>query len=338
MRKGGDGPALASTTIELQEAMAAAAALIHQANRIYVVTHRSPDGDAIGSLLGMGWMLQALEKPATLACADRVPENLAFLPGSHRVVARSPIDEDLVIVVDSGSLDHLGTVYDEAAFRGKKLLVIDHHASNSGFADVNVVDPQAAATAELIFELLHVLGVPLDKRIATCLLTGIAADTRGFQTSSTTVRSVELAAELMKAGAALPEILWHVFSDRSFTTLCLWGKVLSAVRRTGRVAWSVVTQEMLRECGATLQELGDLVNLLVTRDTDVGILFKETSDGAIRVSLRATTGIDVSSVASRFGGGGHPQAAGFTVEGPLREAEQKVLEAVTRLLDGYNKT
>lgn len=331
MREGDSPLALPPAAPDLRAAMTAAVSQIRQANRVYAVCHRSPDGDAVGSLLGLGWGLKALGKSVTLACADPVPGNLAFLPGSRQIVARPPEDEELIIVVDSGSLDHLGAVYDEAAFRGKGLIVIDHHASNPGFADVNVVDPQAAAAAELIFDLVRGLEVPIDERIATCLLAGIVADTRGFQTSSTSVRSVALTAELMQAGAALPEILWQVFSNRSFATLCLWGKALNAIRRSDRIAWTIVTQEMLQECGATLQDLGDLVNLLVTRDTDMGILFKESSDHSVRVSLRAATGLDVSSIASHFGGGGHPQAAGFRVEGSIAEAEKQVLEVVARM-------
>jgi len=313
--------------------MEVVAELIEPVRRVYAVCHQSPDGDAIGSLLGLGWALETLGKEVTLACADTVPRNLGFLPGSQRIVARPPLGEELIVVVDTGSLDHLGSLYQATAFQGKPLIVIDHHASNPGFADVNVVDSQVAATAELVFDLIHVLSVPIDERIATCLLTGIVADTRGFRTSSTTVRSVELTATLMKAGADLPKILWYVFNDRSFATLCLWGKVLSTTRRQGRIAWAVVTQAMLRECGATLQDLGDLVNMLVTRDTDVGILFKETADHGVRVSVRSAEGIDVSPLAVQFGGGGHPQAAGFTVDGSIQAAEKEVLEAAVRLLE-----
>lgn len=317
----------------LRARMQAAVALIEPVQRVYAVCHQSPDGDAIGSLLGLGRALEALGKQVTLACADAVPRNLAFLPGSQHIVARPPADEELIIVVDTGSLDHLGALYQEAAFQGRPLLVIDHHASNPGFADVNVVDPQVAATAELVFDLIGVLGVPIDEPIATCLLTGIVADTRGFRTSSTTARSVERTAALMKAGAKLPEVLWHVFNDRSFATLCLWGRVLSSAQRRGRLAWAVVTQAMLRECSASLQDLGDLVNMLVTRDTDVGILFKETGNHKVRVSVRSAEGVDVSPLAAHFGGGGHAQAAGFTVDGSLPAAMKEVLETAVRLLN-----
>ena len=332
MTEGADRARSPTAVAELHARMQAAAALIEPVQRVYAVCHQSPDGDAIGSLLGLGWALKALGKEVTLACADAVPRNLTFLPGSQHIVTRPPLDEELIIVVDTGSLDHLGALYQEPAFQGKPLIVIDHHASNAGFADVNVVDPQVAATAELVYDWVQVLGVPIDARIATCLLTGIIADTRGFRTSSTTVRSVELTAALMKAGAKLPEILWRVFNERSFATLCLWGRVLNSTRRRGRLAWAVVTQAMLRECGASLQDLGDLVNMLVTRDTDVGILFKETGNHKVRVSVRSAKGVDVSPLAAYFGGGGHPQAAGFTVDGSLHAAEEQVLKVATQML------
>lgn len=313
--------------------MEAAERLIICAKRVFVATHAAPDGDAIGSLLGLGRALRKAGKVCTLACADPVPVKLAFLPGSEEVTTCKPSGEDLIIVLDCSDLKRLGTVYDEASFKGRPILNIDHHVTNLRFGTVNWVDATAAAAAEQVYDLMMGLGIPLDPSIATCLLTGIVTDTRGFRTPNTTACTLRIAARLMEAGALLAEISEQVFNRRPFSTVRLWGKVVGEAQRRGRIVWGEVTQAALRQCAASPDEGSGIVNFLAsTQGADVAVVFAERGCGQIEVDMRARRGVDLSGVALHFGGGGHPQAAGCCLNGSLVEAEERVLAEIERSL------
>jgi len=302
------------------------AQLIRQAQDILAICHITPDGDAIGSLLGLGWALHKLGKEHTLACADPVPDSFAYLPGSEAIVAYPEGNYDLVIGLDCSDLKRLGVAYDQNSLRGVPIINIDHHVTNVGFGSVNWVDPGSAATAQMVLTLIERLGVPLDPTIATCLLNGIVTDTRGFCTPNTTPAVVETATRLMTAGASLPEITDRVFNHRPLAMLCLWGKALGAVQLDGRIIWTEISQATRRECGLSSDSDDGLVSFLTSaNEADVGIVFTEKDDGTIDVSMRSMPGIDVSSVALRLGGGGHPQAAGCNLSSSLAEARERVL-------------
>jgi phosphoesterase RecJ-like protein len=206
------------------------------------------------------------------------------------------------------------------------IINIDHHITNVGFGRVNWVDPDSAATAQMVLTLIERLEVPLDPTMATCLLNGLVTDTRGFRTPNTTPAVMEAATKLMTAGASLPEITEQVFNRRPLAVVRLWGKALSAVQLDGPIIWTEISQAMRQECGLNNDSDDGLVSFLTSVcEADVGIVFTEKDDGTIGVSMRSMPGIDISDVAMRLGGGGHPQAAGCNLNSSLAEARERVL-------------
>jgi len=313
--------------------ISAAAELIRQADRILVICHVAPDGDAIGSLLGLGRALEKLGKHPVLACADPVPRLYRYLPGQENITAHPQGEFDLVISLDCSDLQRLGAPFKEADVAGKPIINIDHHITNVNFGTVNWVDTSAAATAQMVLELVEYLGVPLDPDMATCLLNGIVTDTQGFRTPNTTPRVVAAALRLMEAGASLPYIAQQVFNRRPISQIRLWARALTEMQLDGRVLWATITPDMRRDCQMTEDGDGGLVGFLVSAvEADVAIVFAQQEDGTVEVSMRAVPGIDVSGVAFSLGGGGHPQAAGCKLQPPLEEAQRRVLQAVKEAL------
>jgi phosphoesterase RecJ-like protein len=305
-----------------------------------VITHVAPDGDAIGSLLGLGWALRWLGKEYTLACADHVPRRFTYLPGSEAiatgpepVLSPAKVGEyDLVISLDCADLERLGAAYDES-LAGLPLINIDHHVTNTHFGTVNWVDTGAASAAEMVLDLAESLGIPLNSDIALCLLNGIVTDTRGFRIPNTPLRTMRAVLKLMEAGAQLSEVTDHVFNRRPLSDICLWAKALSSLQLDGRIIWSQITRAMRQECAFSENGDAGLVNFLATTDeADVAIVFVEKDNGRIKVEMRSVPGVDVSTVALDLGGGGHPQAAGCTLDSDLNEVREKVLTAVKQAI------
>jgi bifunctional oligoribonuclease and PAP phosphatase NrnA len=313
----------------------AAVELIRVLHSIYVLTHIEPDGDAIGSLLGLGWALKALGKDVVLACSDPIPSSLLFLPGSSLVTDKRALNPELVIALDASDQARLGRLFDPTCFGNAPVLVIDHHITNVRFGNVNLIDPTATSSAELVLDLIDRLGVVMNIDLATCLLTGILTDTQSFRTSNTTTRSLQAAARLMEAGAPLAEISRLIFDNKSLTSLKVMGRALADLKMDSRIAWTYITQAMLAECGASTGNGGGIVNVLArTRDADIAVVFREQPDGNIDVGIRAIPGLNIANVAVNFGGGGHPQAAGCVLPGPLSEAQAQVLAELKRSLKG----
>ena len=307
---------------------------IFQAGDILAVCHIAPDGDAIGSLLGLGWALRQLGKKYTLVCADTIPEVYLFLPGSEKVVPRSTGEHDLLIALDCSDRKRLGQACPTELLERVPIINIDHHVTNSKFGTVNWVDPFASATAEMVAELVGHLGLSLTLPLATCLLNGIVSDTRGFRTPNTTARTLAMAIRLMEAGAPLAEIVERNFNRRSLSSMRLWAKVIDGIKLLdGRVIWGEITRQMRQECGAAESDDGGLANFLITaQEADIAVVLTEKEDRVVDVSMRAGPGLDVSQVAVRLGGGGHPQAAGCTIQGTLAEVREKVWAEVKRSL------
>jgi len=301
-------------------------ACLVRASKVLLISHVAPDGDTLGSALGLAAALRRRSIEVRLACADPVPAELRFLPGSEGFAARGRSDEDLIVVLDTGDLKRIGSLYSPESFAAVPVINIDHHVTNVFFGDLNWVEPRAA-TAELVLDLLLEWGIPLAKEIATPLLTGIITDTQGFRTSSTTAESLRAAITLMEAGASLPEISEAVFNRRSLATLRLWGMALAQAQFAEGVLWVEISREMLAQVDDPMASRG-LANFLSTfAQARVAAVFREL-DGVVEISLRSAPGVDVSEVALRFGGGGHPQAAGCTVEGELARVRSQVLEAL----------
>jgi phosphoesterase RecJ-like protein len=300
--------------------------IIQRSPRVLAICHVNPDGDALGSLLGFGWALKAMGKQVTLACPDPVPTFYQYLPGYEEIVQRPEGEFDLVVSLDCSDAQRMGDCYRDE-YRGLPLLNIDHHITNLRFGTLNLVDPEAASTAEIVFLLLDELALPLDARIAQCLLTGIVTDTRGFRTASCTPRVLAIANRLMAAGASLPEIVSRTLDRRPLAAIRLWARALPGAQLRGRVLWAEVTEAMRAATGLTTVDDSGLVNFLLTaEEADVAVVFSEKDGGQeVEVGFRARPGWDVSQVALALGGGGHMLASGATVRGTLPEVRERVL-------------
>jgi phosphoesterase RecJ-like protein len=299
---------------------------IADAERILIICHISPDGDAIGSLLGLGLALRPRKASVVMACADPVPEQYQHLPHADAIVQAPQGTFDLVISLDCSDPQRMGSAYDAEALAGLPLLNIDHHKTNLFFGTENWVEPTAAATAQMLVSLLRALDIPFTVEVATCLLFGILTDTLGFRTPNTTPDIMQAAVELTRAGAPFSELTDRAFGHRPMGAVRVWALALQRMQLEGHILWSEITQEMRRLAGYAADGDAGLVSFLGTADeADIAVVFSELKDGRVDVSMRAIPEYDISGVALSLGGGGHPQAAGCTLPGPLSVAQSRVL-------------
>ncbi len=308
------------------------AALLQPAQRVLVVSHVRPDGDAIGSLLGLGLSLQAAGKQVQMVSEDGVPSSLRHLEGSQQVRNKFEGNFDLVCVVDCSDLERTGHALTQA---GVVHVNIDHHRTNLNFAQLNIVDDTAVATAEILFKLITELALPLPTPAAAALLTGLITDTIGFRTSNMTPNALRLAADLTERGLDLPDLYQRALINRSFEALKLWANGLAKVEKEDRMVYTVLTMADRQAAGYTGRDDADLINVLAAvDDTDVAVILVEQPHNRVKVSWRAAPGLDVSQVALSFGGGGHAAAAGAELTGSLDEALPRVLEQTRPVLNG----
>ena len=306
-----------------------ASQLIRSAYRPLLICHISPDGDAVGSLTGLGLALRQMGLEPIVACSDPIPSLFSYIPGAADIVRDVNDTFDLVISLDSSDLKRLGNFPQMPAFGSVPLLNIDHHLTNLNFGTVNLVDPHASSTAEVVLRLLASMALPLDAEIATCLLTGIVTDTRGFRTSNVTIQVMEAVLRLMKAGASLSYITHHGLNRRPTAVILLWQVALARLQVEDCIIWTSVPLAMRRAVGYTGNGDAGLANFLISADeADVAAVFVEGEEGQIEVGLRAVPGLDVAQVALQLGGGGHALAAGCTLPGPLEEVQAQVLAAL----------
>ncbi len=308
------------------ESLRESSRLLSEARRPLLAIHVAPDGDAIGSLLSMGWALLAQGKSPTLACQDALPLRFAFLPGFEKVVQEPPPGPyDLLIVLDCSDLSRIGQV-DRAIGRDIPVLNIDHHVTNTRFGTVDLVAEDAVSTTHLLYHLFRHLHQPLDERIATCLLTGLVTDTRGFRTANVTPEVLRIGVELMEAGAPLTTITRNGLDRRPLAALRLWGAGLARLQSADGIVWTTLPLSVQQTIGHDGYGDAGLANLLISaEEAHVAVVFTEQPDGDVEVGFRAVPGFDVSRIALRLGGGGHALAAGCRVPGPLEKAQRQVL-------------
>lgn len=299
-----------------------------QASRILLITHVSPDSDAIGSVLGMTHALKILGKIVTPSCADAIRDRFDNLPGHTEVVTQASGEFDLVIALDCGDEPRLGSVWTNLPTPRPLLINVDHHISNTRFGQINWIDPSAASTAEMVLQIVDQLGVPLTQEIATCLLYGIVGDTLGFRTPNTTPRQLQYAERCMEAGASLYESIDQQFNHRSQALVCLWGKALNGMKIKDRVAYTAISKAMRDACCMGIADLNLSSFLVSMNEVDRAAVLVEKDDGLVEISLRAKRGYNVSRAAVALGGGGHALAAGATIDGPLDAATKQVLQAL----------
>jgi len=320
-----------------------AMALIKSSQRIALLAHESPDGDCIGSALGMAHILRQLGKDCVPACADAAPQNLSFLPGIE-MLQQSLSDEffDLVIALDAGELRRFGRLYEDHKhfLDSAKILNIDHHLSSDGCGQVNIIDTKAAATAELIVLFQLQAGLPLNKDAALCLLTGVITDTSSFQFTNTTPRTFEVAATLLRAGAIPETVVQPIYRTRPLAQVRFQAMILAHAQTScgGRLIWSQATGATLTAAGAT-PEMDDNTSGLL-RDVEgvqVAAFFKSYDDPKItRLSLRCAAPYNAAEICQRVSnglGGGHARAAGATFHLPIEEATNLVLAELERVMN-----
>lgn len=303
--------------------------VISAAEKILVVSHIRPDGDAVGSLLGMGLALQESGKQVQMVLADGVPSSFRHLPGASTITRKLHGEYDASIVLDISDLSRTGNVLE-----GKTPdLNIDHHITNLKFARVNFVDPDAVATSAILAENLVKWGLQISEPVAKALLTGVVSDTIGFRTSNVIPNTLRLAAGLMEKGANLSELYNRALIRRSYEAARFWGLGLERLQREDRLVWTTLTLSDRTKSSYPGNDDADLVNILASiEDSDIGIIFVEQKENHIKVSWRAQPGWDVSQLALQFGGGGHPAASGADIPGALGDVQDKVISATRQLL------
>jgi bifunctional oligoribonuclease and PAP phosphatase NrnA len=304
------------------KAVAAAAEAIAGSEALALACHVGPDGDALGSMLGLGLAARAAGKKvvASFGSPFAVPGNLEFLPTDLLVPpSEFPGAPGVMAVLDAGSADRLGELAVNAG-RASKLIVIDHHITNKGFGDIAVVNPEVAATAELVVEILERLGWPVTKDIATCLLTAVVTDTGRFQYANTRPETLRTAADLVAAGAEPAEIARHVYEEAPFGYLKAAGTALSraVLEPDLSLVTTVITHEDLTVAGIDWGDIDNLINTVrLAEEADTAVIAKVHDDGRVKISLRSRGATDVGSLAAEMGGGGHRLAAGFTATGDV---------------------
>ena len=299
------------------------------ARRVLMLGHVHPDADVIGTLLALDLALGGRGWQVVCGGPHPAPALLAFLPGveRYRRLSAPPAPVDVVVLTDCPNPERTEGLLERARAGGAQVINIDHHHDNRRYGDVNWVEPGAAATGEMVYALLEALGVPLTPAIATNLFTAIHVDTGSFRYSNVTAETFRIAAALVAAGADPYAVSRALYERRPPEALRWLGEALARVEVSpdGRIAWLALPAGLVPEA---FVEAEDLVNYpRSVSSVRVACLFRE-QDGRVKVSLRAKGDVDVSRIAAMFGGGGHPNAAGCTVPGPLGEAQRTVLAAV----------
>jgi len=317
--------------------LATAARMIKEANRILFFLHVSPDGDSIGSTLGMVRAMRQAGKTAIIVGVDPVPRIYHFLPNwdSYFVPWQGVEGEwDLACLLDCGDLERVGAAL-PVVQKAKATLNIDHHSTNKSYGDYNYLDFTAAAVGELAYRLLRAMELPIDREIAQCLYTSIVADTGSFRYDSTRPSTHRIAADLVELGAEPYEVASNIWENESPGRLKLLALALGTLQidPSGKVAWMHVTREMMERAGAEEDDTEGLVNYARSvTGVEVGLIFRETPDGRVKVGMRSRRIVDVGKIALQFGGGGHARASGCTFTTSIADASAKVVDAVLAVL------
>lgn len=299
--------------------LGAALRFLREHDDILFIAHVAPDGDTLGSCLALYLLMQALGKTAQVVCAEPVPRVYRFLPAAEQVLLpKDARQTDAVMCVDCADLARAGAcqVFFSAA---KHRFNIDHHGSNPGYADGNHVQ-RAAATGELVFHIIRQFGVAISPDMATCLFVAISTDTGNFSYFNTSADTFRVAAELVEAGIDLPAINRSLFRMVPYRKLKLLGCAIAKLQLhcEGRLGIALLTQPDMRACDATSEDTEGIIDAIRDIDTvEVAVLLRESTDGLVRVSMRAKNAVNVSDIATSFGGGGHPLAAGCTLDMPI---------------------
>src|SRR5205085_8906212 len=309
--------------------------LIEKKDRFAITSHVRPDGDSLGSSLGLFWLLKLLNKDVEVIMRDPAPHSYQELPGARQIRVTPAVDRayDAVFVIECSDMDRPGLIDLENQF----VVNIDHHSTTELFGTINWIDSTASAVGEMIYNLCKATGVRVTKEIAECVYTALITDTGSFHYSNTTGRTFKVASELVRTGVKPAKTAEAVFASYPWSRIELMGAVLSSARRdeTGRVACMRQSLEMQRQAQASDEDADGFVNYpLTVGEVEAVAMLKECEPGMYRTSLRSKGDVNVAKVAEKFGGGGHRNAAGCTLRGSWEEAETTI---VGLLVDAVNR-
>lgn len=308
---------------------------ILKSENVYIVSHVQPDGDNLGSCLSLALAMKKIKKEVYILKVDETPSDFLFLPGIDMIKDYEDNDEiDLLIAVDASDIDRLGK-NKNLINSAKTVINIDHHISNTGFGNINVVDSNASATGELIYKLINEIKIDIDEDIATCIYTAISTDTGSFMYDNTTAETHEIASKLIKHGANKENININIYQNRSLERTQLFIKSLSSLDMyfDDQVAIVKITQDMLKETATTMEDTEGIISFV--RDigpVEVAVLLKETNDEETKVSMRSKRFVDVAKLTSVFNGGGHKKAAGCTINKPIMEVDKLLLSEIEKVI------
>ena len=304
---------------------------LEKSKNIVIASHIRPDGDAIGSLLGLGLALRDAGKSVRMVLVDGVSSSYRHLEGSELIVKEPTGEHDTFITVDCADFKRVGKVFENF---GQPDINIDHHKTNEKFGKLNLIEAEEVATAAILTNHMPAWGLKITRPIAAALLTGIITDTLGFRTSNTNSSALRLCATLMETGVDMPDLYMRSLVKKSFPAARYWGAGLSSMEQKHGIVWGTLTLDDRKKSGYSGNDDADLINMISAIDGNkVGMIFVEQSDSHIKISWRALEpGIDVSQVAKHFKGGGHAAAAGADIPGTLKEIQQVVLKTTREML------
>jgi bifunctional oligoribonuclease and PAP phosphatase NrnA len=302
------------------------------AKKIVIASHVRPDGDAIGSLLGLGLALRDAGKSVQMVLADGVPSSFKYLEGTKLIEKEPKAHHDTFITVDCADFKRTGSIFEKF---GQPDINIDHHKTNEKFGKLNLIEAEEVATSAILTNYLPAWGLTITKPIAAALLTGIITDTLGFRTSNITPEALRQAATLMETGVDMPEIYMHSLVRKSFPAARYWGAGLSTLQSKNGIVWGTLTVADRKAAGYGGNDDADLINMISAIDGNkVGMVFVEQNNSHVKISWRALeAGVDVSKVAKHFKGGGHAAAAGADIPGSLSEVQKEVLKKTREMLN-----
>ncbi len=308
--------------------------LIENKQNFAITTHARPDGDGIGSSLGLCWLLRSLGKTVEVIASDGIPVSYRQLPGADEIRKLSEIDKsyDAVFVIEcsDAARPHIKNLENQFVVN------IDHHATCEHFGSINWIDATASAVGEMIYNLCKAIGGRITKEIAECLYMALVTDTGSFHFPNTTDRTLKVASELVKVGVKPAKISEAVYNSYPWSRIELMRQVLATVKRdeSGKVAWMRQTLGMKESAGAVDGDNNGFVNIpLAAKEVEAVIYMREVEPNFYRVSLRSKDGINVARIAERFGGGGHKNAAGCRVEGDWNKAESEIVSAIVEAIE-----
>jgi len=299
---------------------------LDKSKNVLIASHVRPDGDAIGSLLGLGLALSNSGKAVKMVLVDGIPASYRHLEGSELILKEPAGECDTFITVDCADFKRVGKGFENFE---RPDINIDHHKTNEEFGKLNLIEPDEVATAAILANHLPSWGLEITKAVAAALLTGIITDTLGFRTANTNPSALRLCAMLMETGANMPDLYMRSLIHKSFPAARYWGAGLSSLEQKNGLVWATLTLDDRKRSGYGGNDDADLINLVsAINGNKVGMIFVEQSDKHVKISWRALEeGIDVSPIAKQFGGGGHAAAAGADISGSLNEVQPVVLRA-----------